>query len=269
VDFVLGPARFDARTGDLVTLGGASLRGPRLTLWRAPTDNDLATPGRLADAEAWRADRLHGLQRRVVSVTTTSTTLTVAHRYGTPGFNHAVDVTLDWWSDGASVAMACEVTPHGSWTSTWARIGLEFDADVPARDFRWTGAGPGPAYPDTGQAQRLGHWAVQALAELQEPYVRPQESGARRNVTALSFSLGETTVRVQGGPFAFTAMPWSTAALAAATHTNELEADQRTHLVVDLAQHGVGTASCGPGVFDAYVLTPRPAAATLVFSAQG
>jgi beta-galactosidase len=36
----LGPAQFDARTGRMLRLDGMEVDGPRLELWRGPTDND-------------------------------------------------------------------------------------------------------------------------------------------------------------------------------------------------------------------------------------
>ena len=36
----LGDATFDAATGLLTAYGGLEVSGPRLELWRAPTDND-------------------------------------------------------------------------------------------------------------------------------------------------------------------------------------------------------------------------------------
>ena len=36
----LGPAQFDAYTGRLLRLYGMDVDGPRLELWRGPTDND-------------------------------------------------------------------------------------------------------------------------------------------------------------------------------------------------------------------------------------
>ncbi len=36
----LGPAQFDAHSGRLLRLYGMDVDGPRLELWRAPTDND-------------------------------------------------------------------------------------------------------------------------------------------------------------------------------------------------------------------------------------
>ena len=59
--------------------------------------------------------------------------------------------------------------------------------------------------------------------------------------------------------------PWSTERLATATHDHELVADSATHVVLDLAQDGVGTAACGPDILEPYRLTARRVTGTLVF----
>ena len=45
----------------------------------------------------------------------------------------------------------------------------------------------------------------------------------------------------------------------------ELVEDGRTHIVLDLAQAGVGTAACGPGPLPGYRLPARPVTGSLLF----
>ena len=58
---------------------------------------------------------------------------------------------------------------------------------------------------------------------------------------------------------------FSTETLAATTHDHLLGRDARTHIVLDLAQHGAGTAACGPGVLPQYQLHARPLRGVLEF----
>src|SRR5699024_6960366 len=72
----LGPARFEA--GTLVRLAGRTVAGPRLELFRAPTDNDEGTSGNPAESDGslpgvsnaslWRRDGLDRLTTRLLSV---------------------------------------------------------------------------------------------------------------------------------------------------------------------------------------------------------
>jgi beta-galactosidase len=73
-------------------------------------------------------------------------------------------------------------------------------------------------------------------------------------------------IRVDGDPtFDLTARRWTTEELDAARHTTDLVAGEHVHLNIDLAQNGVGTAACGPGVLPAYQLHPAPAALEVTF----
>ena len=53
----LGPGSFDPATGVLRSLGDLALDGPRLDVWRAPTDNDTGMHGPVQLEAAWRAAR--------------------------------------------------------------------------------------------------------------------------------------------------------------------------------------------------------------------
>jgi beta-galactosidase len=131
----------------------------------------------------------------------------------------------------------------------------------------WFGLGPGPAYPDNGQAARPG-WFSASVEGLLERTVRPQESGSRGDVRAarigdaVGVALGITAEPAIG----LTVRPWSTEMLAATTHDHLLVVDGRTHVVLDLARSGVGTAACGPGPLPPYRLTARRVQGSLLFS---
>jgi beta-galactosidase len=165
-------------------------------------------------------------------------------------------VELRYESDGDAVGLRVRVDPDGAWPCTWARVGLRIRLPF-ARIARWTGLGPDQAYPDTGLGQRLGTWEA-SLEQLRTEYVRPQESGSRRQVTELKVTDADGSgLRVTGEGFAFTANPWTAAELAAAPHPTDLPpAPDGCWLTIDFAQHGVGTGACGPGVLAPYRLEP-------------
>ncbi|MDW6065905.1 hypothetical protein SAZ11_59180 [Streptomyces sp. FXJ1.4098] len=60
---------------------------------------------------------------------------------------------------------------------------------------------------------------------------------------------------------------WSTEALAAADHPTDLAPDGRTHLHLDHAQYGLGSASCGPGPLPEHRLSPAECTFAFVFRA--
>ena len=68
------------------------------------------------------------------------------------------------------------------------------------------------------------------------------------------------------GKISLTVRPWSTEQLAAVDHDHLLRGDGRTHVVLDLAVAGVGTAACGPGPLPRYRLPARRVQGSLLFS---
>jgi beta-galactosidase len=98
--------------------------------------------------------------------------------------------------------------------------------------------------------------------ELQTPYVFPQENGNRADARWLRIG----GLLVEGEPvFDFTARRWTSEDLDAARHTTDLKPRDRVYLNLDLAQHGLGTASCGPGVLPQYRLHARKATFAVTF----
>ena len=103
------------------------------------------------------------------------------------------------------------------------------------------------------------------------PYVYPQENGNRAGVrwATLTDDQGQG-LRLEGEPtFELTARPWTTEQLDQARHTPELVGGDRIWVNVDHAQHGIGSASCGPGVLPAYRLDPVPASFTVLLVPHG
>jgi beta-galactosidase len=134
----------------------------------------------------------------------------------------------------------------------------------------WFGRGPGEAYSDTQRAGRIGRFTA-TVDELQTPYVFPQETGNRADVRWVELR-GPTGagIRVVGEPTVdFTARRWTTADLDASAHTSELLARDRVWLDLDLAQEGVGTASCGPATLPEYELHASPARFSMRFEEVG
>jgi beta-galactosidase len=137
---------------------------------------------------------------------------------------------------------------------------------VPAGPTRveWFGRGPGEAYADTGRAARVGRFAA-TVAALQTPYLYPQENGNRRDVRWATLADGAGRgIRVEGEPVVdLTVRPWTSEQLDQARHPTDLVAGDRLWVNLDLAQQGIGSASCGPGVLPAYRLDPAPARLTV------
>jgi beta-galactosidase len=247
--FGLGPLAFD-HAGRLTTLAGHRAAGPRLRLWRAPTDNDRI--GRLH--ETWLATGLHRLTERFDEVEA-GDELVVRTRSAAAATDRGVRVTYRWTPLDRAVALTVEVDPEGTWPEPIATLAVAFTLPATLDHVSWFGRGPGESYPDTGIAARVGRFHA-TVDELQTPYIRPQENGRRADVrwVTLTDATGHG-VKITGlEPFGLTARRWPDAALAAATHRNQLVAGEHVELSLDVGHHGIGTASCGPGTLPGYEL---------------
>ncbi|WP_316753026.1 glycoside hydrolase family 2 TIM barrel-domain containing protein [Streptomyces herbicida] len=262
----LGPASFDARTGALRTVGGVPVTGLRLDVWRATTDNDdgAAWQTDIRYGLLWRKYGLHRMRHRLDGVELGDDALTVRTRVAPAARAVGLSTVYRWTSDGNRLKLTVSVSPEGEWTVPLPRLGIRFGLSAADR-VEWFGGGPGEAYPDTGSAAALGRWQS-TVDDLQTPYVRPQENGARADVRWAEIG----GLRIEGEPeFWFTARRWTTEQLDAAAHRTDLTPGDTVWVNLDHGQHGIGSQSCGPGPLPQYYLRAEPAEFSFVFSEVG
>jgi beta-galactosidase len=255
----LGPGRFDAATGVLRALGELGLDGPRLDVWRAPTDNDAGMHGEVQLEATWRRHGLHRARHRVLAVEPGAGELVVRTRVGFAAWDAGILTTYTWTTTGNGLLLTVDVVPQAEWTFPLPRLGLRLALPAGSDRVEWFGRGPGEAYRDGRRAAAVGRFAA-TVDELQTPYVRPQENGSRTEVRWATLTGSDGAgLRVEGRPhIELTARRWTTEDLDAARHTPELVARDRIWVNLDHAQHGIGSASCGPGVLPQHRLQARP-----------
>lgn len=251
---------------DGIANGAVRILGPTLGVWRAPTDNDLATRmvqlGGTSEARAWDELALHTPTARSIDRGADGP-LDRRTRWGFPGRDVGFDESIRFSHDDGALRVDARFEPVGPWDpeATVPRIGLDWviPEGGPATRVRWFGRGFRQAYPDTGAGAGMG-WFDGTVGDLQEHYLRPQENGLRADVSILEIELEEGRLMLSGEPFAFTLRPWTDAELAGAAHPHELPDDTgRLVLSVNARVHGVGTAACGPGVLPQHRLHPQRA----------
>ncbi len=280
----LGPAAFDPRTGDLTSLNSLDVAGPRLDVWRAPTENDslcdfrsyvdvepiasrgFGAPGPSSAAQ-WRTAGLDRLQRRVLAVDVTDGEVRVLHRFAAAASRQSILLELVWRMCGEELTLDADAQPSAGWTGTWPRIGLHFvlPADVGRVD--WFGTGPFENYPDSRRAARVGRFSSD-LEGLVVNYAVPQESGHReglRELTMNDIGLSVRTQEIAGELPGFQLRKHDAHDVAAAAHPHGLPESWKSHLVIDAAVHGLGSRSCGPDVRPEHQLRPSAAQWSLRF----
>ena len=263
----LGPAAFEPVHGRLVRLGELAVDGPRLDVWRAPIDNDRL--GRDPVADRWRAAGLHRMTHRLDELD--------HPRRRTGGGHPGRRGRRPTWRCGPSTGGArattrsgspSTVTPLGDWDVPLPRVGVRMVLPGHLADVAWFGLGPGEAYADSRSGVHVDRYAA-TVDELQTPYVYPQENGNRSAVRWVSLTGPDGTgLRIEGRPTVeFTARRWSSEDLDRAGHADDLVPSDRLFVNVDAAQHGLGSAACGPGPAPEHVLTARETELSFVLRA--
>ncbi len=230
--------------------------GPRFEPWRAPVDNDKWISKR------WRSaglDRLEAEDLELEVRQPRSDLVQVESRRlwkGKAGCRFEIEARLSVFGDGAlewSFVFDGTETP-----SILPRIGFVIELPERLSKVDWFGRGPHENYPDRKTSADLGPYRL-SVAEFFTPYVRPQDCGNREDVRWLSVRDGEDYGLFFDfpRPASFSILPWTAGELAAAGHPHELPPSTRAVLHLDLAQNGLGGASCGPRPMDRYLLRRR------------
>jgi beta-galactosidase len=249
---------FDRQTGIISTWehqGQAVVRsGPRLNLWRAPTDNDAK---RMADL--WQAAGFDRLRERVQHCSVKQATPqvvqvhveTVDQQVGVRSWyvytiHGSGDVVLDH-------AVALEGDPP-----PLPRVGVKLVVPAGYEQFTWYGRGPHESYADRKLGARVGVYRS-TVNDQYVPYVRPQEHGNKTNVrwAALTDEHGVGLLVVGMPLLEISAHHYTAQDLDKAEHAHELVWREDITLNLDLTQSGLGSESCGPGVLPKYRLEER------------
>ncbi|MEQ1873574.1 MAG: glycoside hydrolase family 2 TIM barrel-domain containing protein [Ilumatobacteraceae bacterium] len=137
-----------------------------------------------------------------------------------------------------------------------ARVGITFSLPAGFEQLRWFGRGPGENYPDRNASSMLGIWRGTPDAP---PYLVPQEFGLRTDCRWFEFtdpSAGRTVRLDVLTPRALhiSATHFTADDLYRASTETELRPRQELIVHADVAHRGLGTASCGPDVLPQYRL---------------
>ncbi|MGW3935170.1 glycoside hydrolase family 2 TIM barrel-domain containing protein [Streptomyces phaeochromogenes] len=280
----LGVAEFAG--GSLIRLAGRPVTGPRLELFRAPTDNDESPADRIEDsdnsidgvssADLWRRDGIDRLTTRRVSVEHTTDALRTLDKVSAADSALSVMVESVWSLEDGELELRVEIEPSRGWQTVWPRIGVRFelpDGAAPVDGAQWFGLGPLETYPDSLRAARTGLFSA-TVHDLSVDYARPQETGHRSELRRLALTSGSTEVlRIEALPDTrgrrpgFTLSRHTPQQIARAGHPFELGDSTTSHLIVDAAQHGLGSRTCGPDVWPEFALRPESRTIRLRFSA--
>ena len=223
---------------------------PKLTLWRAPTDNDLI--GHIA--EKWDKWGLRELSRSNVQVTHKGATTRITTTWKT-----SAGITLRHQQLVESVVDGIRVTETVTLPKQLddvARVGTNLELSGDLDQLVYFGTGPFETMPDRAIG-KIHRWSS-SVYDQYVPYVKPQENGGHVGVRWFSIS-NRTNHGVYfqlDKPRMVTVTPMRSADLADATHNVFVNKSGNTIVTIDAAHRGVGTASCGPDTLDKYRIKP-------------
>jgi beta-galactosidase len=239
--------------------------GPRLSLWRAPTDNDgiKALGGQeLKPYGLWRSWGLDDLTSTCEAATARrrGNDVVFTARHTLHGTNRKEQIShrqvVTFTADGR-VHFEEDVRIPAFFTDV-PRVGMEFTLVPGFETLEWFGRGRHECYPDRMRGAAVGRYRS-TVTDQYVPYVVPQENGGRAETRWFTITNDATETRVHVSapePMQFSTLHYSAADLTAASHDVELVARPETFVHVDHAHRGLGTLSCGPDTLPQYRLGP-------------
>ena len=235
------------------------VRGPRLTVMRALTDNDIWLRGR-ADAPMKLGygniyqsglTQLRYHTRSLTAIPGGVRAVVEVQGAKSAGFTHVADYIF---SEDGSFTIKNDVTPYGRMPSALPRLGLSLMLEPGLENFAWYGRGPWENYVDRCTGSFIGKWSS-TVTEQYVDYVRPQDNGYKSDVrwAALPAAKGAGVVVRGRVPLFVQALHHSWEDLEFARHRDKQQRIWNVKppraevcLNLDVRQLGLGGASCGP-----------------------
>ena len=235
-------------------------KGPKLSFWRAPIDND-NTDITYNYTTEWKAAGINQLAQRLdeMKVVESEHDFVLIKMYYTiaPAAKDLIiksEMEYRIYNNGE-----IKLTTSGKFADQKAhsipRISLELELNQQLDKVRWFGRGPGESYPDTKRAAYIDLF-TKKIEELHTPYVYPQDNGNRSDTKWLELKnrVGAGLEFYNSKAFDFTAHYYSKDDLELAEHDCELPQRDKIYLELIHKNRGVGSTSCGPKRLDKYEL---------------
>jgi beta-galactosidase len=214
-------------------------RTPKVSFWRAMTDNDTGASEPYNLAQWYAAGKF--AKYKTVSWLEQEDALKITFTYQAaciPTFEFTVTYTAHF--DGR---LGVSVNYAGvSGMSDMPVLALDFKMKKQLCNFRYYGLGPDENYSDRCKGARLGLWKSTAKENL-SGYLNPQECGNRTGVRTLSVHddmQHGLTFQKTSAPFEMSVLPYSAYELENAMHLDELPNIRYTWVRIAAKQMGVG-----------------------------
>jgi len=218
------------------------VKRPKITSYRATTDNERNIRRFWANDNIWEGDNINHSFNKTYDVTTNDGIISIngsdagVSRYPYFKYNLKIKIFKNGKIDVSLEGNILEVT---YWLP---RLGFEFVLPKSSSNFSYFAKGPIDSYSDLCNWAKVGLYESNADKEYVN-YVRPQEHGNHNEAKMLK--IGKLLFE-SADKFEFNVSNYSVMDLDKAQHTDELKSDGNIHLRIDYKNSGVGTGSCGP-----------------------
>ncbi len=255
---------FDKASGEITSLimkGEELLKGNvKDNFWRAPTLND--------EVDSWALPRWKkaGLQHLTAKTgglhferldgNTVSVNAAVEYYDGKGQLQIVVNKVYLIDGEG-NISITNRVEPMETVTS-FPKIGMQFRLPLDYNFLTYFGKGT-ENYPDRNASGKIGLYQMSAsdALNLMEQHVVPQDNGNHAETRWLVLSSLERSNRLyvtMSEPFNFSVYNYTDDNLTAARRINQLNPTDFLTVNIDYKQAPIGTATCGPGVDEKYVI---------------
>lgn len=168
-----------------------------------------------------------------------------------------IEYTID--ADGV-VRVKASLSPCGPCTDNdLPRFGLTMEMPEEFRTITYYGRGPDENLPDFNAQALLGIYTAD-IAQLHEPYIKPQDNGNHGDVRWFTVTNAEG-VGLRFGfidkPLSISAHNYTQRLLQHAAHREDVYNQHTTFLSIDGFLRGTGTASCGPDTLPRYTFDAK------------
>lgn len=224
----------------------------KLSVYRAPTDNDRRIRFNWVRGESWKSENLNKLFSKVYSIAADGNCIKVSGALsGVARLPLArYDMEAHFFSDGR-IDYSYNVSVRKS-AFCLPRFGFEFSVPDSNAAFQYFGNGPHESYIDMCHGGKVGLYKSDAKSEYVN-YVRPQEHGNHTNTRMLKIG----NLLFTGDNLDISVSQYSTEILDFAEHTDELKKTGKSYVRVDYKMSGIGSDSCGPKLPKEYSLSEK------------
>ena len=237
--------------------------GPRLQIWRAATDNDgiKGMPKRRGNTLGeWLAAGFDQISIGPARIEASETnegvlvridqTASCAASRTAIAFRQAYRISPD-----GRIAVDCAFTVDPA-LNDLPRLGVSLTLPDDFETLEWYGRGPLETYADRKRAGRIGRFGG-TVTDQYVAYAMPQEHGNKTDLRWIELASPDAAIRFTPSlPCEGSASRFAPEDLFAATHTSDLSPRNEVRVNLDVAQRGLGTASCGPATLERYRIGP-------------